>query len=79
VTVGLAIARASCEGRTSVRAEGDEVRRGLLYVAGGPTGTITVYDLATQQPVATFQTGTGGFLNDLVVTSTGSWRRAAVG
>lgn len=40
------------------------VRHGLLYVAGGPTGTITVYDLATRQPVATFETGTGGFLND---------------
>jgi len=26
---------------------GLKVRRGKLYVAGGPTGTITVYDLAT--------------------------------
>jgi Cu-Zn family superoxide dismutase len=50
---------------------GLKVRRGKLYVAGGPTGTITVYDLATKQPVATFQTGTGGFLNDLVVTRRG--------
>jgi len=50
---------------------GIKVRAGKLYVAGGPTGTITVYDLATRQPVATFETGTGGFLNDLVVTRTG--------
>ena len=50
---------------------GLKVRRGKLYVAGGPTGTITVYDLATKQPVATFQTGAGGFLNDLVVTRRG--------
>ena len=35
------------------------------------TGAITVYDLATRQPVATFDTGTGGFLNDLVVTRRG--------
>jgi hypothetical protein len=52
-------------------AVGLKVRRGKLYVAGGPTGSITVYDLATRQAVATFQTGTGGFLNDLVVTGRG--------
>jgi sugar lactone lactonase YvrE len=52
-------------------AVGIKVRRGLLYVAGGPTGTITVYDLTTRQPIATFETGTGGFLNDLVVTRRG--------
>ena len=50
---------------------GLKVRRGKLYVAGGPTGAITVYDLATKAVVATFQTGTGGFLNDLVVTRRG--------
>jgi Cu-Zn family superoxide dismutase len=50
---------------------GIKVSRGLLYVAGGPTGSITVYDLATRQAVATFQTGAGGFLNDLVVTGSG--------
>jgi sugar lactone lactonase YvrE len=52
-------------------AVGLKVRRGKLYVAGGPTGSITVYDLATKQAVATFQTGAGGFLNDLVVTRRG--------
>jgi Cu-Zn family superoxide dismutase len=50
---------------------GIKVKRGKLYVAGGPTGAITVYDLATGQQVATFQTGAGGFLNDLVVTRGG--------
>jgi sugar lactone lactonase YvrE len=55
-------------GRVAV---GVKVRRGKLYVAGGPTGSITVYDLASRQAVATFQTGTGGFLNDLVVTGRG--------
>ena len=58
-------------GATGKAAIGLKVRRGKLYVAGGPTGAITVYDLATKQPVATFQTGTGGFLNDLVVTRRG--------
>ena len=55
-------------GRAAV---GLEVRRGKLYVAGGMTGSITVYDLATKEVLATFQTGTGGFLNDLVVTRRG--------
>jgi sugar lactone lactonase YvrE len=55
-------------GRSAV---GLKVDRGKLYVAGGGTGSITVYDLASKQPVATFQTGSGGFLNDLVVTRRG--------
>jgi sugar lactone lactonase YvrE len=42
-----------------------------LYVAGGNTGTITVYDLAAKQQIAAFATGAGGFLNDLVVTRGG--------
>jgi sugar lactone lactonase YvrE len=50
---------------------GLEIRRGKLYVAGGPTGSITVYDLAGGQTVATFQTGMGGFLNDVAVTRSG--------
>jgi hypothetical protein len=55
-------------GRAAV---GLEIRRGKLYVAGGPTGSITVYDIATGAAVATFQTGTGGFLNDVAVTRRG--------
>jgi hypothetical protein len=50
---------------------GLEIRRGKLYVAGGPTGSITVYDIASGQTLATFETGPGGFLNDLVVTRRG--------
>ena len=52
-------------------AVGIKVRGNRLYVAGGPTGTLTVYDLKSKQPVATFNTGAGGFLNDLVVTRNG--------
>lgn len=55
-------------GRSSV---GMKVRRGLLYVAGGGTGNIYVYDLTSKATVATFATGAGGFLNDLVVTRKG--------
>jgi DNA-binding beta-propeller fold protein YncE len=55
-------------GRSAV---GVKVRNGKLYVAGGGTGSITVYDLDTRLAVATFQTGLGGFLNDLVVTGRG--------
>jgi len=50
---------------------GMKVDRGLLYVAGGGTGRITVYDIATASVVAAFETGAGGFLNDLVVTPNG--------
>jgi DNA-binding beta-propeller fold protein YncE len=52
-------------------AVGVKVKRGKLYVAGGPTGSITVYDLATKAQVAKFETGSGGFLNDLQVTRNG--------
>lgn len=58
-------------GVTGNSAVGIEKRRGMLYVAGGSTGSITVYDLKTKRAVATFQTGAGGFLNDLVVTKRG--------
>jgi hypothetical protein len=58
-------------GETGRNAVGIKVRRGKLYVAGGPSGSITVYSLATKQVVAQFETGTDGFLNDLVVTDRG--------
>jgi hypothetical protein len=52
-------------------AVGLKVKRGKLYVAGGETGSITVYDIATKAQVAKFETGSGGFLNDLQVTRRG--------
>ncbi len=52
-------------------AVGLEIRGGKLYVAGGPSGSITVYDIASGQQVATFDTGAGGFLNDVTVTGRG--------
>ncbi len=50
---------------------GLKVADGKLFVAGGQTGSIYVYDIATGALSARFETGTGGFLNDLVVTSKG--------
>jgi hypothetical protein len=58
-------------GAAGQSAVGIKVRGNKLYVAGGMTGTITVYDLSTKLAIATFQTGAGGFLNDLVVTRNG--------
>jgi hypothetical protein len=58
-------------GGTGKAAVGLKVKRGKLYVAGGPSGSITVYDIATKAQVAKFETGSGGFLNDLQVTRNG--------
>jgi hypothetical protein len=58
-------------GAAGKSAVGIEKHRGKLYVAGGQSGAITVYDLKNKQAVATFDTGDGGFLNDLVVTERG--------
>jgi sugar lactone lactonase YvrE len=56
-------------GRASI---GLKTSEGKLYVAGGPTGKIFVYDLSHPEadPI-TLDTGAGGFLNDLVVTGSG--------
>jgi len=59
------------DGAPGGAAVGLKVRKGKLYVAGGGTGLIKVYDLATKALVASFDTGPGGFLNDLVVTGKG--------
>ncbi|MFL6100300.1 MAG: SMP-30/gluconolactonase/LRE family protein [Actinomycetales bacterium] len=56
-------------GRASV---GMKTFHGRLYVAGGPTGNIYVYDVAhPRRAPITLATGAGGFLNDLVVTARG--------
>ena len=58
-------------GATGKSAIGLKVAQGRLYVAGGATGSLTVYDLGSRRQVAAFATGAGGFLNDLAVTSSG--------
>lgn len=52
-------------------AVGMKVAGGRLFVAGGATGSIYVYAIKTGALLARFETGTGGFLNDLVVTEKG--------
>jgi hypothetical protein len=54
-------------------AVGLKIFRHKLYVAGGMTGKLFVYDLKhpATDPI-TLDTGAGGFLNDLVVTGKGN-------
>ena len=42
-------------GAPGKEATGMKVSRGKLYVAGGFSGTVTVYDIASRQPVASFE------------------------
>ena len=65
-TVGEFIPGAPGRSAIGMKASG-----GKLYVAGGATGAISVFDIATGEEVAAFATGPGGFLNDLVVTANG--------
>jgi len=43
-------------------------RRGRLWVAGGPTGLVRVYNARSGKLLETYDFGPGGFLNDLVAT-----------
>jgi sugar lactone lactonase YvrE len=70
-TLDSAIAGEFISGAPGRSAIGLKASDGKLYVAGGATGAISVFDIATQQEVAAFATGPGGFLNDLVVTQSG--------
>jgi Cu-Zn family superoxide dismutase len=58
-------------GASGGSALGLKVSRGKLYVAGGQSGLIKVYNLATKALVGSFDTGPGGALNDLVITHHG--------
>jgi hypothetical protein len=53
-------------GRVAVGTE-FEASAGRLWVAGGPTGAVRVYDVGTGELLQTYQFA-AGFLNDLVVT-----------
>jgi Cu-Zn family superoxide dismutase len=58
-------------GAAGKSAIGLKIAHGRLYVAGGATGNVLVYDLGSRRQVAAFATGAGGFLNDMAVTSNG--------
>jgi hypothetical protein len=70
-TVGNPTVTEFIPGAAGKSAVGMKIRGGKLYVAGGMTGMIYVYSLRTKELLATFDTGSGGFLNDLVVTGRG--------
>ena len=56
------------EGQVAVGLSFDR-RSGYLFVAGGPTGTATVYDTATGELVTQYQlTEEESFINDVIVT-----------
>jgi sugar lactone lactonase YvrE len=59
------------DGRVAV---GLKESRGLLFVAGGPTGQAYVYDAATGAEVETYQlAGPGAFVNDVTLTREAAW------
>ena len=70
-TVGNPTVTEFIPGAAGKSAVGMKVRGDKLYVAGGMTGKLYVYSLRTKALLATFDTGSGGFLNDLVVTGKG--------
>jgi Cu-Zn family superoxide dismutase len=57
------------DGRTT--AIGVKATRERIYIAGGATGNIWIYDARTKALIQRYETGTGGFLNDLAVTRDG--------
>jgi outer membrane protein assembly factor BamB len=59
------------EGRSAI---GLKVSRGLLFVAGGRTGSAFVYNAETGRAIATYRLSTGdSFINDVVVTEDAAW------
>lgn len=61
-------------GAAGRQAIGLELRRGLLFVAGGPTGKAFVYNARTGALVATHTLTTGStFVNDVVVAGNAAW------
>jgi sugar lactone lactonase YvrE len=46
-------------------------KEGRLYIAGGSSGTLYVYDIETKELLARFETGEGGFINDVAISKDG--------
>lgn len=60
------------EGRMAVGMKAD-LRRGLLFVAGGSTGQAYIYNSSTGATVATLQLSDGSFINDVALVPGGAW------
>jgi hypothetical protein len=59
------------EGRAGI---GLKVARGMLFVAGGPTGRAFVYSARSGELLASYQLATGQtFINDVVLTRRAAW------
>lgn len=56
------------DGRVAVGMQFDRRRGGRLWVAGGPTGAVTVYDARTGTELGRWEIPGSGFLNDVAVT-----------
>lgn len=70
-TLGKPTVKEFIPGAPGKEAAGLKVSHGKLYVAGGFSCVVSVYDIATRRLVALFDSGGGGMLNDLVVTRNG--------
>jgi Cu-Zn family superoxide dismutase len=57
------------DGRST--AIGVKATRSRIYVAGGATGNIWIYNARTKELIRRYQTGSGGFLNDIALTGGG--------
>lgn len=58
-------------GRTAARRPSGSRWIARLFVAGGATGSVWVYDLRTRALVRRFDTGSGGFINDVAIAPNG--------
>jgi len=56
------------KGRVAVGMQWESRRGGRLWVAGGPTGAVTVYDASTGAEIERWTVPGSGFLNDVAVT-----------
>jgi sugar lactone lactonase YvrE len=59
------------DGRTSATGVEVDAKRGRLFVAGAATGRAFVYDAHDGTLLRKFETGSGGFLNDIALTPSG--------
>jgi sugar lactone lactonase YvrE len=62
-------------GQSGRVAAGLKVRRGMLFVAGGPTGQAYVFDVDRGREIATLELATPGtsFINDVATTRHAAW------
>jgi sugar lactone lactonase YvrE len=61
-------------GQTGRVAAGLKVRKGMLFVAGGPTGQAYVFNVDSGREIATLQLATGAsFINDVATTRRAAW------